>query len=183
MARGSRIPASGLPPVEQRPGIRREIDETDPRTGSSLAELRDRLEQRLDGMQHRQPRTRLTGPRSPGVTHDAGQCVLHGREVFGAQQRIETALEAGDDLDTGSDAGSAAIGEGHQLLLVVAELIYPVSPDVGDQIFYVAPLLSAIGMISAGIAVLSRSCAGCCSASPCSPRSRYPPVAAAPRPG
>ncbi|GLZ50324.1 hypothetical protein Acsp06_65090 [Actinomycetospora sp. NBRC 106375] len=48
--------------------------------------------------------------------------------------------------------GAAIIG---QVLLVAAELIYPVSPDVGDQIFYVAPLLSAIGLILAGIAVLS----------------------------
>ena len=47
--------------------------------------------------------------------------------------------------------GAAIIG---QVLLVAAELIYPVSPDVGDQIFYVAPLLSAVGLIVAGIAVL-----------------------------
>jgi hypothetical protein len=47
--------------------------------------------------------------------------------------------------------GATVIG---QVLLAAAELIDPFSPEVGDQIFYVAPLLSAIGLILAGIAVL-----------------------------
>jgi hypothetical protein len=47
--------------------------------------------------------------------------------------------------------GVAALGEA---LLAVAELVYPADPGVGDQLFTIAPLLSGIGMIVAGIAVL-----------------------------
>jgi hypothetical protein len=47
--------------------------------------------------------------------------------------------------------GAAALGE---LLLVVAELVFPSAPDLGDQLFMIAPLLSGIGMVLAGIAVL-----------------------------
>ncbi len=41
-----------------------------------------------------------------------------------------------------------------QVLLAAAELIQPRNPDLGDQVFNVAPMLSAIGMVLAGIAVL-----------------------------
>jgi hypothetical protein len=47
--------------------------------------------------------------------------------------------------------GVAALG---QVLLAVAELVYPAAPDLGDQLFMIAPLLSGVGMIGAGIAVL-----------------------------
>jgi hypothetical protein len=47
--------------------------------------------------------------------------------------------------------GAAALGE---VLLTVAELVYPSAPDLGDQLFMIAPLLSGIGMVLAGIAVL-----------------------------
>jgi hypothetical protein len=47
--------------------------------------------------------------------------------------------------------GVAALG---QVLLAVAELVYPANPDLGDPLFMVAPLLSGVGMVLAGIAVL-----------------------------
>src|SRR6201999_2696107 len=47
--------------------------------------------------------------------------------------------------------GVAALG---QVLLVVAELVFPFNGPVGDQIFTFAPLLSGLGMVLAGVAVL-----------------------------
>jgi hypothetical protein len=47
--------------------------------------------------------------------------------------------------------GVAALG---QVLLVVAELVFPFDGPVGEQIFNFAPLLSGLGMVLAGIAVL-----------------------------
>lgn len=47
--------------------------------------------------------------------------------------------------------GAAVVG---QVLLVVAELTFPGSPDLSIALFGVAPLLSALGMVLAGIAVL-----------------------------
>ena len=47
--------------------------------------------------------------------------------------------------------GAAVLG---QVLLVVAELTYPGDPALAEQIFSVAPLLSAVGMVLAGVAVL-----------------------------
>jgi hypothetical protein len=47
--------------------------------------------------------------------------------------------------------GLAVLG---QVLLVVAELTYPFAPAVGEPIFDVAPLLTGIGLVLAGIAVL-----------------------------
>jgi hypothetical protein len=41
-----------------------------------------------------------------------------------------------------------------QVLLSVAELVFPASPNVGNAMFAVAPLLSGLGMIMAGIAVV-----------------------------
>lgn len=45
----------------------------------------------------------------------------------------------------------AAVG---QVLLVVAELVYPGSPDLGDALFGTGPLLSGIGMLTTGVVVL-----------------------------
>jgi hypothetical protein len=47
--------------------------------------------------------------------------------------------------------GAAILG---QLLLSAAELIYPANENVGDQLFNIAPPLSAIGLVLTGIAVL-----------------------------
>ncbi|MBA2470715.1 MAG: hypothetical protein DLM61_12010 [Pseudonocardiales bacterium] len=47
--------------------------------------------------------------------------------------------------------GAAMLG---QLLLVAAELIYPSSPAIGDQMFNIGPPLSAIGLLLAGVAVI-----------------------------
>lgn len=47
--------------------------------------------------------------------------------------------------------GVAALG---QVSLVVAELLFPFNGPVGEQIFNFAPLLSGLGMVLAGIAVL-----------------------------
>jgi len=47
--------------------------------------------------------------------------------------------------------GVAVLGE---VLLFVAELVDPFNAPVGDQIFNVAPLLSGLGMVLVGIAVL-----------------------------
>jgi hypothetical protein len=47
--------------------------------------------------------------------------------------------------------GVAALG---QVLLVVAELVFPFNGPIGEQLFNVAPLLSGLGMVLAGIAVL-----------------------------
>lgn len=47
--------------------------------------------------------------------------------------------------------GVAALG---QVSLVVAELLFPFNGPVGEQIFNFAPLLSGLGMLLAGIAVL-----------------------------
>jgi hypothetical protein len=47
--------------------------------------------------------------------------------------------------------GTAVIG---QVLLAVAELVFEGNPAVGEQLFNVAPLLSMIGMVLAGIGVL-----------------------------
>ncbi|MEJ2862534.1 hypothetical protein [Actinomycetospora flava] len=46
--------------------------------------------------------------------------------------------------------GIAVLG---QALLVAAELVYPSSPDVGNTLFGLGPLLSGLGMILAGVAV------------------------------
>ncbi len=40
------------------------------------------------------------------------------------------------------------------MLLSVAELVFAASPNVGNAMFAVAPLLSGLGMIMAGIAVV-----------------------------
>jgi hypothetical protein len=47
--------------------------------------------------------------------------------------------------------GLAVLG---QVLLVVAELTYPFAPAVGEPVFDVAPLLTGIGLVLAGIAVV-----------------------------
>lgn len=47
--------------------------------------------------------------------------------------------------------GAATLG---QVLLSAAELTYPGRPEVGEQLFMIAPPLSAIGMVLAGVAVL-----------------------------
>ncbi|MGI5131200.1 hypothetical protein ACQEVB_30655 [Pseudonocardia sp. CA-107938] len=47
-------------------------------------------------------------------------------------------------------AGLAAAAVG-QVVLVVAELVYPADPGLGDVLFGIAPLLSGIGMIVAGV--------------------------------
>jgi len=49
--------------------------------------------------------------------------------------------------------GWAAAGIG-QLLLAVAEVVYPAAPDLGDTLFGIGPLLSGLGMICVGIVVL-----------------------------
>lgn len=47
--------------------------------------------------------------------------------------------------------GVAAVA---QVLFAVAELIFESNPGVGEQLFNVAPILSIVGMVLAGIAVL-----------------------------
>lgn len=46
--------------------------------------------------------------------------------------------------------GIAAVG---QVLLVIAELVYPGSPDLGNALFAAGPLLSGVGMIVTGVVV------------------------------
>jgi hypothetical protein len=78
------------------------------------------------------------------------QALIHCAELAGL---IGLALSgaAGAGLLGRIGLGGAGLG---QVLLVAAELIYPGNPDVGDQLFAVAPLLSAVGMVLAGVAVL-----------------------------
>ena len=47
--------------------------------------------------------------------------------------------------------GAAMLG---QAILVVAELVFPRDPDLGDALFGVGPVLSGAGLVVAGIAVL-----------------------------
>ena len=47
--------------------------------------------------------------------------------------------------------GVAMLG---QVLLVVAELVFPVRPDLGNVLFAIGPLASGAGMVAAGVAVL-----------------------------
>ncbi len=51
-------------------------------------------------------------------------------------------------------AGSPVLAVGGQTVFVVAELAYPASPDTGDILFGVGPLVTASGRIVAGVAVL-----------------------------
>jgi hypothetical protein len=63
-------------------------------------------------------------------------------------------------------AGTAAIGAGRlgrfglgvamlgQVLLAVAELVFPTSPTLGNALFAIGPLASGGGMVAAGVAVL-----------------------------
>lgn len=78
------------------------------------------------------------------------QALIHLGELAGV---IALALSgaAGAGLLGRIGLGAAALG---QALLAVAELVYPTYPGVGEQIFNVAPPLSGIGLILAGIAVL-----------------------------
>lgn len=80
----------------------------------------------------------------------AQQALLHVAELAGV---IGLALSgaAGAGWLGQIGLGAAVLG---QVLLIVAELTFPGSPDLADQIFNVAPPLSAIGMVLAGIAVL-----------------------------
>lgn len=78
------------------------------------------------------------------------QALIHLGELAGV---IALALSgaAGAGLLARIGLGAAMLG---LLLLAVAELVYPTNPGIGEQIFNVAPLLSGIGLLLAGIAVL-----------------------------
>ena len=64
---------------------------------------------------------------------------------------IAVALGARAGLVGRIGLGIAALGS---VLLVVAELAYPVNEPLGEQLFSVAPPLSGLGMVLAGIGVL-----------------------------
>jgi hypothetical protein len=49
--------------------------------------------------------------------------------------------------------GLAAAAAG-QVLLAVAEVVYPRQPDVGNVLFGLAPILTGVGLITAGIALV-----------------------------
>lgn len=80
---------------------------------------------------------------------------------FVAQALIHLAELAGVLALAWSGAARGQLGRigltlaiGGQALLVVAEVTYPASPAVGETMFMIAPLLSSVGMVLAGAAVL-----------------------------
>lgn len=77
------------------------------------------------------------------------QAVIHLGELAGVLALV--LLGAAGGMLGRIGLGMAVLG---QVLLVVAELTFPFAPAVGDSIFDVAPLLTGIGMVLAGIAVL-----------------------------
>ena len=78
------------------------------------------------------------------------QALIHLGELAGV---LALALSgaAGTGMLGRAGLGTALLG---QLLLAVAEVVYPTSPAIGEQIFNVAPPLSGIGLVLGGIAVL-----------------------------
>lgn len=58
---------------------------------------------------------------------------------------------AGTGLLGRAGLGAAMFG---QLLLTIAEVVYPTNPPIGEQLFNVAPALSGIGLVLTGTAVL-----------------------------
>ena len=83
-------------------------------------------------------------------------------------------------------AGLAVAATG-QILLAVAEVVWPRQPDLGNVLFGIAPILTGAGLITAGITLFRpTAAAGCRSRSaatplPSSSRWRSPP-AGRPRP-
>ena len=78
------------------------------------------------------------------------QAVLHLGELA-----VVLALTGANAVGAGSlgrlGLAVAIVG---QVLLAAAELVFPASPNVGNAMFAVAPLLSGLGMIMAGSAVV-----------------------------
>jgi hypothetical protein len=78
------------------------------------------------------------------------QTVVHLGELAAvAALALSGAPGSGPVARTG--LGTAVLG---QTVLTVAELLYPLNPDLGDTLFDIGPLLSGIGMVLVGIAVL-----------------------------
>jgi hypothetical protein len=78
------------------------------------------------------------------------QAVIHVAELAGVVALLRSGA-AGPGWLARIGLGAAVVGE---VLLVVAELVYTGDPDLGNQLFGVGPLLSALGMVAAGVAVL-----------------------------
>lgn len=78
------------------------------------------------------------------------QAVIHIGELAGVLALLWCGA-AGAGALARIGIGAAVVG---QVLLVVAELTYPSAPADGDPLFSVGPLLSGLGLILAGIAVL-----------------------------
>ena len=78
------------------------------------------------------------------------QGVIHVAELAGVIALVLSGA-AGPGWLGRTGLGAAVLG---QVVLVVAELVYPGDPDLGDQLFGVGPVLSALGMVAAGVAVL-----------------------------
>lgn len=78
------------------------------------------------------------------------QGVIHVAELAGVIALLLSGA-AGTGWLGRTGLGAAVLG---QVVLVVAELVYPGDPDLGDQLFGVGPVLSALGMVAAGVAVL-----------------------------
>lgn len=86
---------------------------------------------------------------SPGWGPPA-QALLHLGELAVVVALVGSRV-AGPGRGAGIGFGLAVLG---QVLLVVAELVYPASANLGDALFGLGPLLTGIGMVVAGIFVL-----------------------------
>ena len=77
------------------------------------------------------------------------QAVIHVGELLAVLALAWSNAAAGRVFQVA--AGVAVLG---QAVLAVAELIWPVLPDLGDTLFAVGPLLSGLGLIVAGVMVV-----------------------------
>ena len=78
------------------------------------------------------------------------QAVIHAGELL-AVLALALSGAVGPGRAGRLGVGAAVLGQG---VLAAAEVIYPRLPDLGNTLFAVGPLLTGVGLVTAGIAVL-----------------------------
>jgi hypothetical protein len=79
------------------------------------------------------------------------RAIIHTGELAVVVALTGTAAAIGAERLGRFGLGVAMLG---QVLLVVAELVFPMRPDLGNVLFAIGPLATGAGMVAAGVAVL-----------------------------